>query len=66
MARCAAPGCDDGRVLLGGPGAETLGRVLWAEFFTNRDWPTASALAIVLLALLLLPAVWWQRREKQP
>ena len=49
--------------LLGGPGAETIGRVLWSEFFTNRDWPTASALAVVLLVLLLLPAAWWQRRQ---
>ena len=49
--------------LLGGPGAETLGRVLWSEFFTNRDWPTAAALAVVLLVLLMLPAAWWQHRE---
>ena len=49
--------------LLGGPGAETLGRVLWSEFFTNRDWPTAAALAVILLVLLMLPAAWWQHRE---
>lgn len=48
--------------LLGGPGAETLGRVLWTEFFTNRDWPTASALAVVLLMAMVPPAWWWQRR----
>ena len=43
--------------LLGGPRAQLIGRVLWAEFFANRDWPTASALACVLLVvLLLLPA----------
>ncbi len=40
--------------LMGGPQAQMLGRVLWEEFFTNRDWPTASALAIVMLALLAL------------
>ncbi len=40
--------------LLGGPQAQLIGRVLWAEFFANRDWPTAAALACVLLALLLL------------
>lgn len=49
--------------LLGGPGAETLGRVLWSEFFTNRDWPTAAALAVILLLLLMLPAAWWQHRQ---
>lgn len=48
--------------LLGGPQAETLGRVLWAEFFANRDWPMASALAITLLALFVVPAAIWQWR----
>jgi putrescine transport system permease protein len=49
--------------LLGGPGAETIGRVLWAEFFANRDWPTASALAAVLLLVLVIPAAVWQWRQ---
>jgi putrescine transport system permease protein len=40
--------------LLGGPQAQLLGRVLWNEFFANRDWPTASALACMMLLLLLL------------
>ena len=48
--------------LLGGPGAETVGRVLWSEFFANHDWPTAAALACALLAALLLPAAIWQAR----
>jgi putrescine transport system permease protein len=39
--------------LLGGPQAQLVGRVLWEEFFANHDWPTASALAVVLLVLLL-------------
>jgi putrescine transport system permease protein len=44
--------------LLGGPQAQLVGRVLWEEFFENRDWPTAAALACMLLALLLVvPAV---------
>jgi putrescine transport system permease protein len=44
--------------LLGGPGAQTIGRTLWTEFFENRDWPTASALATVVLVLLLvIPAL---------
>ena len=40
--------------LLGGPQAQLIGRVLWDEFFANRDWPTASALACMLLVLLLI------------
>ena len=32
-----------------------IGKVLWQEFFNNRDWPVASALAIVMLAILLIP-----------
>jgi putrescine transport system permease protein len=42
--------------LLGGPETLMVGRVLWTEFFSNHDWPFASALAIVLLAVVLLPA----------
>ena len=41
--------------LLGGPETLMIGKVLWQEFFNNRDWPVASALAIVMLALLLIP-----------
>ncbi len=53
--------------LLGGPDTLMIGRVVWDEFFGNRDWPVASALAIVLLAILagfvlLLQRV--QAREK--
>jgi putrescine transport system permease protein len=48
--------------LLGGPGAETLGRVLWAEFFANRDWPMAAALAVAMLFVLLLPLALWRWR----
>ena len=43
--------------LLGGPETLMVGKVLWTEFFNNHDWPFASALAIVLLAAVLLPAV---------
>ena len=38
--------------LLGGPDTLMIGRVVWDEFFANRDWPVASSLAIVLLVLL--------------
>jgi putrescine transport system permease protein len=48
--------------LLGGPSAQLLGRVVWTEFFQNRDWPLAAALAIALLALLVLPIALFQRR----
>ncbi len=47
--------------LLGGPQAQLVGRVLWEEFFANRDWPTASALAVVLLVtLLVVPGIMWR------
>jgi putrescine transport system permease protein len=39
--------------LLGGPQAELIGTVLWGEFFANRDWPTASAVAVWLLLVLV-------------
>lgn len=39
--------------LLGGPQAELIGNVLWQEFFGNRDWPTASAVAVWLVVLLV-------------
>ncbi len=48
--------------LLGGPGTLTLGRTLWTEFFANRDWPAASAVAIVMLVTLVAPLVFLQRR----
>jgi len=41
--------------LLGGPSNLMIGKVLWDEFFTNRDWPVASAVAVAMLVLLLLP-----------
>jgi putrescine transport system permease protein len=47
--------------LLGGPESLLIGRVLFDEFFVNRDWPLASAVAIVLLLLLVVPIVFLQR-----
>jgi putrescine transport system permease protein len=41
--------------LLGGPDAITIGRVIWTEFFNNRDWPLASAVAVAMLVLITLP-----------
>ncbi len=46
--------------LLGGPDTLMIGRVLWDEFFSNRDWPVASAVAIALLLLLVVPIVIYQ------
>ncbi|EFJ8626474.1 TPA: putrescine ABC transporter permease PotH [Escherichia coli] len=40
--------------LLGGPDSIMIGRVLWQEFFNNRDWPVASAVAIIMLLLLVI------------
>jgi putrescine transport system permease protein len=47
--------------LLGGPQSLMVGKMLWTEFFSNKDWPLASALAVVLLALLVVPFVLMQR-----
>lgn len=49
--------------LLGPTEAQLVGRVLWQEFFQNRDWPVASALALALLVLLLVPLRLFQRLE---
>ncbi|MEO8115910.1 MAG: ABC transporter permease, partial [Phenylobacterium sp.] len=49
--------------LLGGSETLMLGRIIWTEFFSNRDWPAASAVAIVLLATLLVPIVLFQRQR---
>ena len=49
--------------LLGGPESLLIGRVLFDEFFVNRDWPLASAVAIVLLLLLVVPIVFYQRNQ---
>ncbi|PKG47725.1 MULTISPECIES: ABC transporter permease subunit [Halomonadaceae] len=51
--------------LLGGPDTLMIGKVLWEEFFLNRDWPVASALAMVMLLLLLVPIVWFHRYQSK-
>ena len=51
--------------LLGGADTLMIGRLLFDEFFMNRDWPVASAVAIVLLMLLVLPIVYFQKRQNQ-
>jgi putrescine transport system permease protein len=47
--------------LLGGPDTLMIGKVLWDEFFNNRDWPVASAVAVVLVAALAIPILLAQR-----
>ena len=47
--------------LLGGSDTLMIGRTLWIEFFDNRDWPTASAVAVILLVLLLAPLAFFER-----
>ena len=49
--------------LLGGSGTLMLGKTIWTEFFANRDWPAASAVAIVLLATLVIPILLFQRQQ---
>ena len=49
--------------LLGGSDTLMIGRILWNEFFENRDWPAASAVAIVLLLILLVPILWHERMQ---
>jgi putrescine transport system permease protein len=51
--------------LLGGADTLMIGRVLWDEFFINRDWPVASAVSIVLLLLLLVPILWFQHIQNR-
>jgi putrescine transport system permease protein len=49
--------------LLGGSSTQMIGQTLWSEFFLNRDWPAASAVAIVLLCLLVVPLVIYQHLQ---
>jgi len=46
--------------LLGGSETQMIGQTLWMEFFANKDWPAASAVAVVLLCLLVVPIVIYQ------
>jgi len=51
--------------LLAGSDRMMIGQTLWLEFFTNRDWPVASAIAIVLLALLLAPLLVYEHIQRR-
>ena len=49
--------------LLGPADSLMIGKLLWTDFFNQRDWPKASAVAIALLLVLIVPLVWFQRRQ---
>lgn len=51
--------------LLGGSDTIMIGKTLWSEFFGNRDWPVASAVAVVLLLSLVVPIVIFQRMQER-
>ena len=49
--------------LLGGPGTQMIGRILWDEFFSKTNWPRAAALAITMLVLVVIPIMLMQRAQ---
>jgi putrescine transport system permease protein len=51
--------------LLGGSRTLMIGQTLWTEFFANRDWPVASGIAVLLLALLVAPIVLYERLQQR-
>ncbi len=51
--------------LLGGSDTLMIGKVLYEEFFSNRDWPVASAVAVVLLLILVIPIILFQRNQQK-
>ena len=52
--------------LLAGSDSLMIGQTLWLEFFTNKDWPVASAAAVVLLLVLLLaPLLFYDRLQRR-
>jgi putrescine transport system permease protein len=51
--------------LLGGPETLMIGRVLWDEFFSNNDWPRASAVAVVMILLIIVPLAIFNKYEAE-
>lgn len=51
--------------LLGGSETLMIGKTLWAEFFNNRDWPLSSAVAVMLLLILVIPIMLFQRVQER-
>jgi len=50
--------------MLGGANTLMMGRVMWNEFFTNADWPMASAVTVVMVLLLLIPLIVFQVNQQ--
>jgi putrescine transport system permease protein len=51
--------------LLGGKDSNLIGRVIWQEYFNNRDWPLASAIASVMLLVLMIPIIWFYKNQRR-
>ncbi len=51
--------------LLGGPETLMIGKVLWQEFFNNRDWPVAASLAVIMLLILIIPIILFNRNQSR-
>ncbi len=51
--------------LLGGSNSIVIGKVMWQEFFNNRDWPLASSLALIMLLLLMIPIHFFRRYQEK-
>jgi putrescine transport system permease protein len=51
--------------LLGGSDTLMIGRVLWDEFFSNNDWPMASAVAVVMILLIMLPMAIYNKYQAE-
>ncbi|MBC6943763.1 MAG: ABC transporter permease subunit, partial [Xanthomonadales bacterium] len=51
--------------LLGGPDSLMIGRVLWTEFFQSRDWPLASAVAMAILLLIVIPTLLFEHLQSR-
>jgi len=64
---CFIPICGEFVIpdLLGGSETQMIGQTLWTEFFANRDWPVASAIAVALLVLLLVPIMIYERLQQR-
>ena len=51
--------------LLGGPETLMIGRVVWDEFFSNNDWPMASAVAVVMVLLIIVPLALFNKYQAE-
>lgn len=51
--------------LLGGSRTLMIGKVLWEEFFNNRDWPVAGTVAVIMLLILIIPIILFQKNQEK-